>query len=136
MKAQRGSGGLAPARLNLGTRWSVVVKFRQLYPWERTPLSIGVEAGWALKPVWTFWKGRNLLLPPRFELLYVQHVVAIAIPTATSRPFLQGRIILKYTKKCNVSMWTGLNWFRIVPSLIKRGTTPPLPICLYGVVLN
>ena len=40
--------------LNLGARcgWVVTATPRPLYPWERDPVRIVSEAGWALEPVW------------------------------------------------------------------------------------
>jgi hypothetical protein len=55
MKTYRGSGGMAPRFLDLGTRWRWVVNFtlRPLYSWEETPIPIGQKAVWAPEPVWT-----------------------------------------------------------------------------------
>jgi hypothetical protein len=54
MKAYRGSTGIAPLILNLGTRWRWVVSFtpRPLYHRDRIP----APSGWAPQPVWTFWR--------------------------------------------------------------------------------
>ena len=48
---------------NLGTRrgWVVNSAPRPLYPWEREPLPIAQEAGWAPGPV---WKGVEKISPP------------------------------------------------------------------------
>jgi hypothetical protein len=47
MRVYRGSRGIAPTILNLGTRWRWVVNFtpRPLYSWERTPVPIEQKAG-------------------------------------------------------------------------------------------
>lgn len=57
MKVCRGSWGIAPLFLNLGTRWTLVVNFilRPLCSWERTPVSIALASGWPSQQVLTFW---------------------------------------------------------------------------------
>jgi hypothetical protein len=45
MKADRGSGGIAPRMLDLGA----------LPPGKEPPVPFGLEVGWASKPVWTRW---------------------------------------------------------------------------------
>jgi hypothetical protein len=46
------------AILNLSTRWKRVVNFtlQPLYPWERTPVRIEQETGWASNQLWTNWR--------------------------------------------------------------------------------
>jgi hypothetical protein len=51
MQAYGGRRGPAPLILNLSTSWS-----RQLYHEERKPVPSELEAGWAPKQVWTFWR--------------------------------------------------------------------------------
>jgi hypothetical protein len=50
---------------NLGTRWGYGINAtpRPLYPWERDPVLIATEAGWALGSDWT---GAENLAPPAF----------------------------------------------------------------------
>jgi hypothetical protein len=69
MKAYRGSRGIALLIVNLGTRWSLVVKLKPqpLYRRERTPVPFEEEAGWASAPVWTSGEEKLLLLLPRFK---------------------------------------------------------------------
>ena len=57
-QTQRGSRGTAPNHSQSGARWRWVVNAtpRPLYPWERDPVPIVQEAGWAPGPVWTAWK--------------------------------------------------------------------------------
>jgi hypothetical protein len=45
------------AVLDLYTGWRLVVSFMPLrfVPWERTPVPIRSEGGWASEPVWTLW---------------------------------------------------------------------------------
>jgi hypothetical protein len=64
MKACRGSRGIAPLILSLGTRYRWVVNFtpRPLFRRERTSLPFEWEAVWAPEPVWRFSK-RETLLP-------------------------------------------------------------------------
>jgi len=69
----RNTGGgevLALLSLYLGTRWRSVVKFRLLYPCERTPVSTGVEAGWTLN---LDVLERKKTARPGYELLSAQH---------------------------------------------------------------
>jgi hypothetical protein len=63
MKAYLGSC-VAPLILNLSTRWRWVVNItpRSLYPWERTPVLIALETGWALELVWTIWNAEKFLV--------------------------------------------------------------------------
>jgi len=43
-----------------GGEWLTSRTFR-FTPQERTPLRIGQEAGWALEPVWAFWRREKSL---------------------------------------------------------------------------
>jgi hypothetical protein len=73
MKAHRGSRGIAPLILNLGTKWRWEVNFtpRPLYSQEGTPVLIEQETGWTPEPVWTVF-GEKLLPLPEFEPRNVQ----------------------------------------------------------------
>jgi hypothetical protein len=61
VKAYRGSRHTAPLLLNLGSicRWVVNFTSWLLYLWERTPVPIESEAGWAPELVWTFWRRKK-----------------------------------------------------------------------------
>ena len=54
LEAQRSTGVAVPT-LNVGARWEWVVNAtpQPLYPWERNPVPIIQEAGWAPEQVWT-----------------------------------------------------------------------------------
>jgi hypothetical protein len=58
MKAYRGIRGIAPVVLILGTSWKRLVNFtpQQLWLRERTTVAVEQDAGWALTPVWAFWR--------------------------------------------------------------------------------
>ena len=81
MQARKGSTGSAPFIHNLSARWEWVVNAtpRLLYPWERAPVPIVQEAGWAPWPVWT------ALSPTGARIRTAQHVECsyadYAIPT-------------------------------------------------------
>ena len=65
MQAYRGSKGIAPLTLNLGTGWRRVVNVRPqpLYPRERAPLSTEQVAVWAPEKVWTSWRREKVSCP-------------------------------------------------------------------------
>jgi hypothetical protein len=67
MKVCKGSRGITPLILNLGTRHML----RRLYPCQRTPVRIEQEAGPAPEPVWMLGEEKNLFPLPGFELRFV-----------------------------------------------------------------
>jgi hypothetical protein len=79
MKSYRGSRGLAPLNLNLGTRWRYVVNItpRPLYTKEGAQVLIEYEAGSAPESVSTF-RRREEFLP----LPVLKSCRLVAIPTA------------------------------------------------------
>jgi hypothetical protein len=82
MQAYRGSRGVAPLILNLGSRWRWVVNFTPwpLYPWEITPVPIELEARWAPWPVWSL-----RIRESRTPDLPAHSLVAVSIPSSLLR---------------------------------------------------
>ena len=60
-KTYKGSRGIAPPTLNLGTGWRSVVKFMPLPLCPRCPLPIENETGWTQGPGWKIWMRKNLV---------------------------------------------------------------------------
>jgi hypothetical protein len=64
MKTYRGSRGIAPLILNLGTilRW-VVTSRPGLFTHRTGPRYLWMWAGWATEPVWKFWRRQQSFAP-------------------------------------------------------------------------
>ena len=52
-----------------------------LPPGEEHPVPIEQEAAWALEPVWSFWKRKNLFPQPGYEAPYRLERSLVSVPT-------------------------------------------------------
>ena len=100
MKAYRGSTGIAPLILNLGTRCRWVVNFtpRPLYSREITPVPIEQEAGRATEPDWTFCKREKSLAATRIRIPDHPSRSLVVIPTTLSRHIFMHIFITRYNR--------------------------------------
>ena len=78
MKEYRGSRGITPLILDIGTRWRWVVNFTFLPIYslgkKKSLIPYEYEAGYAKEEFWSFWRRKTLLPVPRIKPRFVQRV--------------------------------------------------------------
>jgi len=112
MEGDRLSGGIAPLIFKLGSRWVWVVRLSilaTLLPEKKLDL----EAGWALEPVWIFWRKNVSVAPAKIwtpDLPAYILVILLIMLSHTEWKIIQKFVLIE---------WNGGFWLDVFDSWLK-----------------